>query len=169
MNTKAERSDRRKFLATAGALAGGGWLALNAPLLLATGEAAAEQRASGAGWAHLSRRQAWTLAAVADQIIPPDDLPGAAEIGVVWFIDQALGSFMAEGAGMLQEGLDDLDRRAQAEVEGAAFASLPFERQAGVLRSVESTPFFEAMIFLTHCGMFALPSWGATGSARAGT
>ena len=152
---------RRRFLAEAGTLAGSGWLALNAPLLLAAGETAAERHAAGAAWAHMSDVEAAGFAAVADQIIPPDDLPGAADAGVVHFLDTVFGGFMAEAAPMLKEGLRDLDRRAAERAGGAArFADLPFTQQTELLRDVEQTPFFERMIFLTHCGMFAMPSWG---------
>lgn len=158
---KNNSNDRRSFLVESGRLAGVGWLALNAPMLLAAGAAADERRAAGADWANMSLREAAAFAAVADQIIPPDHTPGASEIGVVHFIDQALGGFMAGQAAMLKAGLADLDRLAR-EGHGASdgFAELAFDRQTELLRSVEATPFFNRMIFLTHCGMFAMPSWG---------
>ena len=158
---KNSKSSRRKFLAEAGSLAGGGWLALNTPVLLAAGQAAAEQRAAGRAWAQMTEQQAQTCAAVVDQIIPPDDLPGAADAGVVHFIDQALGGFAADQAGLLQDGLADLDRRAGAAFAGSdGFADLAFAQQTAILQTIETTPFFNQMIFLTHCGMFAMPSWG---------
>ena len=156
-----EKSNRRRFLAGAGSLAGGGWLAFNTPMLLAAGQAAAEQLAVGAAWAQMTDQQARTSAAVVDQIIPPDDLPGAVDTGVVYFIDQALGGFAADQAGLLQEGLADLDRRARAAVAASQdFAALGFEQQTVILQDIDTTPFFNQMIFLTHCGMFAMPSWG---------
>jgi gluconate 2-dehydrogenase gamma chain len=98
---------------------------------------------------------------VVDQIIPPDDLPGAVDTGVVYFIDQALGGFAADQAGLLQDGLADLDRRARAAVASSQdFAALGFEQQTAILQDIDTTPFFNQMIFLTHCGMFAMPSWG---------
>lgn len=156
---KNENSDRRRFLAQSAGLAGAGWLALNTPMLLAAGTAAGEQRAAGGAWANFSPEEGRLFAAVADQIVPPDDTPGAAAIGVAWFIDQALGGFMAGEAGMLKAGLADLDRSAR-EAYGAGFADLAFEQQTGLLRTIDTTPFFGRMIFLTHCGMFALPAWG---------
>lgn len=158
---KKEKHSRRAFLGATGKMAGGGWLALNMPALLAAGEAAAEQQSDKAAWIHFSASEAAGFAAVADQIIPPDDLPGAAQAGVVYFIDQALGGFMADAAAMLREGLQDLDQRARAAVPGSAgFAGLSFEQQTALLDPVDTTPFFNQMIFLTHCGMFANPSWG---------
>lgn len=162
-----EKNNRRRFLVESGGLAGAGWLALNAPLLLAAGTAAGEQRAAGAAWANMSSREADLFAAVADQIIPPDDTPGASAIGVVYFIDQVLGGFMAESSGMLREGLADLDRRALDAFPGSrGFTGLPFEQQTVLVRQIEDTPFFGDMILLTHCGMFALPSWGGNRDLR---
>lgn len=155
------RPRRRAFLAASANLAGAGWLALNAPALLAAGEAAAERRAASAGWLSLDDSQAGTLAAVVDQLVPPDDLPGAAELGVVHFIDQALGDFMAGAAAGLFGGLAELDRRAQQAGAGASgFAGLAFDQQTDILREIEHEPFFEQLLFLTHCGMFAMPSRG---------
>jgi len=158
---KNRHSTRRRFLAESGSIAGAAWFAANAPVLLAAGREAALQRETGAAWVHLAPRDAQLLAAVADQIIPPDDLPGGADIGVVHFIDQALGGFIAEQADTLRAGLADLDRRGQAAVPGSdGFAGLSFAQQTEVLQEIESTPFFALMIFLTHCGVFAMPSWG---------
>ncbi len=154
-------SSRRRFLAQTGQIAGAGWLSLNAPLLLAAGETVAERKAAGAGWENLTRAQARTLAAVADQVIPPDDLPGASDAGVVYFIDNVLGGFAAGLREILEQGARDLDRRAMAGFgEDDGFAALPFARQTGILEEIEDGDFFNTMIFLTHCGMFAMPSWG---------
>jgi hypothetical protein len=43
-NMHNKQTSRRSFLVEAGRLAGGGWLALNTPALLAAGQAAVEQR-----------------------------------------------------------------------------------------------------------------------------
>jgi gluconate 2-dehydrogenase gamma chain len=156
-----KKNSRRAFLAQAGGVVGSGWLAVNAPLLLAAGQAAQEQRAAGREWTNITPRQARCLAAVVDQIIPPDDLPGASEAGVVYFIDQALGGFAAGRGELLQEGLAELDRLAgSVSAERDGFADLAFEQQTAVLQGIDTTPFFNQMIFLTHCGMFAMPSWG---------
>jgi gluconate 2-dehydrogenase gamma chain len=134
---------------------------MNAPLLLAHGHAAETQMAAHEGWVNMTPEQAAAFAAVVDQIIPPDDTPGASEAGVVYFIDNVLGGFMAEASAMLMQGLADLDVAAVAAVPGSAgFAGLEFDQQTELLGAIETTPFFETMIFLTHCGMFAMPSWG---------
>jgi gluconate 2-dehydrogenase gamma chain len=112
-------------------------------------------------WVNMTPEQALTFAAVADQIIPPDDMPGASDAGVVYFIDNVLGGFMAGESGMLMQGLADLDAAAiAASPDNAGFAALGFVQQTELLRLIETTPFFNTMIFLTHCGMFAMPSRG---------
>lgn len=149
---KALDQNRRDFLAGTGQLAGAGWLALNMPALLLAGEAAAAQRSAGEGWKNITPQEAATLTAIVDQIIPPDDLPGASQAGVVYYIDNVLGGFMSGSAEMLRQGVAELDR--------SGFSGLSFEQQTGILENIEETPFFRTMIFMTHCGMFAMPSWG---------
>jgi len=152
---------RRDFLAKTTGLAGISWLGLNAPLLMAAAGAAAEQRDANTGWVHISPAEAAILAALVDQVIPPDKTPGAAEIGVVYFIDQALGGFMADAAEMLKQGIAELDDSArEAHPRKQGFADLSFKKQTLLLQPIDTTPFFNTMIFLTHCGMFAMPSWG---------
>jgi hypothetical protein len=152
---------RREFLAKSTGLVGLSWIGLNAPLLLAAAESAEEQRESGSGWVKLTAAEAATLSAVVDQIIPPDKTPGAAEIGVVYFIDQALGGFMADAAGMLKQGVAELDDSARAAYPRKdGFADLSFRKQTPLLESIDTTPFFDTLIFLTHCGMFAMPARG---------
>jgi gluconate 2-dehydrogenase gamma chain len=155
------KTSRRGFLAESGKLASAGWLALNTPMLLAAGHAAQEHQASGADWVNMTPGEALNFAAVVDQIIPPDDTPGAADAGVVYFIDNVLGGFMAGAAPMLKQGLVDLDAASLASFpDSNGYASLSFDQQTGLLEAIETTPFFNTMIFLTNCGMFALPSWG---------
>jgi gluconate 2-dehydrogenase gamma chain len=153
--------NRRSFLLESGKLASAGWLAMNTPMLMAAGIAAEEHRQSSADWQNISPQEAIKFAAVVDQIIPPDDMPGASDAGVVYFIDNVLGGFMAGASGMLKQGLADLDAAAIAAFpDQAGFAALDFDQQTEILTQVETTPFFNTMIFLTHCGMFAMPSWG---------
>lgn len=147
---------RREFLVASGTVLGGSWLALHAGALLAAAEEARQRQRADADWTNLSPAEARELEAVADQIYPPDDTPGAAQIGAVRFMDAAFGGFMAGALSMVREGLGDLDQRSGP----AGFASLEFERQTAVLKEVEDTPFFGTVHFLTLCGLFALPSYG---------
>jgi hypothetical protein len=67
-----------------------------------------------------------------------------------------MGSFFAGGAGSLRDGLKDLDKRAG----GKGFASIGFEQQTALLKTIEKGGFFRAMLNLTRMGMFALPEYG---------
>jgi len=113
----------------------------------------------------LSATEAADIEAVAAQIIPTDDTPGAREAGVVYFIDRSLASFFSHLAG---------DYRAQLAAFQAAFrdrhpsagsfASLPSERQIEYLKGVDQTPFFTTTRLLTLLGMLSLPGYGGNRS-----
>lgn len=150
---------RRAFLQASGGAAGSAWLALQAPAVLAAAQAAAAARAAGSPHRHLAQAEALGLEAVAARILPSDDTPGAREFGVIYFIDQALGGFMAAEAGLLREGMASLDALAVA-AHALPFAELAPEAQDELLRQVEDTPFFGLAHFLTIAGTFALPSYG---------
>ncbi len=152
---------RRGFLKAATAALGGTWLASHGAVVMAAAEVAVGAMEQDAGWKHLSLAEADGLAAVADQIWPPDETPGAAAIGAVYFMDAAFGGFMAGALPQIRKGLDDLDRRALAASQGVTrFADLPFGQQTMVLKQVEDSGFFGTVHFLTLCGCFTLPSYG---------
>ena len=153
---KKTAASRREFLRTSGTMLGGSWISVNAPLLLAVAQTACSRRDAGSEWVNLTPAEAAAAAAIAEQIIPADASgPGAGDAGVIYFIDAALGGFMAGALPLLREGLDSLDARA-----GRSFAELPFDQQTELLGSIETTPFFQTMLTLTRFGMFAMPAYG---------
>jgi gluconate 2-dehydrogenase gamma chain len=147
---------RRHFLKTSGTMFGGSWLSMNMPLFLAAAQTACSRRESGESWVVLDAAEATGFGAIADQVIPPDETPGAVETGVVHFIDAAMSGFMADVLPMLRDGLASLDRQAGEY----AFADLEFDRQTELLEVIEETPFFGTMQMLTLMGMFAMPKYG---------
>lgn len=151
-----QMGSRRQFLRESGLLLGGSWLGVTMPALMATAQVACARRDSAAGWSNLSDAEAETLSAVADQIIPPDETPGASEAGVVYFIDEALNGFMQGAGGLLSTGVASLDTRAGRN----RFVELPFDAQTAILKDIENTPFFQTMLMLVQAGMFALPAHG---------
>lgn len=159
MNTA--ESARRDFLKRSLSTAGAAWISLRWPAVLAAASAALDAFAAGSTFKHLTADEARDLDAIAAQIIPTDDSPGAREAGVVYFIDAALGSFAAARAGQLRAGLADLNAKARA-VDPAApgFAALSGDAQVVLLTQEQSGEFFQAMRFMTVCGMFALPGYG---------
>ena len=154
------KSSRRNFLKSGGSVMGASWLAINLPLIVSAGETAAHNKESGAVYNNISVEESREFSALVNQIIPPDDTPGATEIGVVYFIDVALGDFMSSAAPMLREGLADLQQKTRSAYSNIQrFSELPFEDQTKMLKSVEDTAMFGTLHFLTLCGMFCLPSY----------
>jgi hypothetical protein len=153
---RSKNQSRRDFIKSSGRLFSGTWLTINLPLVAAAAQTACSRRDSrDEGWVNLTAAEAEGLGAVADQIIPPDDSPGAVEAGVVHFIDAAVTGFMAGSLPVLREGLASLDRQA-----GGRFAALSFEQQTEILRANEESAFFQAMQMLTSTGMLAMPAYG---------
>jgi gluconate 2-dehydrogenase gamma chain len=108
---------------------------------LKTGAVAAAATAAACGkptsrWRALSEEEARTLAAACDQIVPPDQDPGAAEAGVVTFVDRQLATRQRKARPLWRAGLLGLDATARRR-HAKPFAELPFEAQTAVLRDVE--------------------------------
>lgn len=84
----------------------------------------------------LSDRQAETLRAAVDRIIPADDVPGGWEAGVGDYFAH-LWTREPPFLSPARQGLDALDAEARA-TEGAAFAALAPDLQDAVLARVEA-------------------------------
>jgi gluconate 2-dehydrogenase gamma chain len=109
----------------------------------------------------LTAAEAADIEAVAAQIIPSDDSPGAREAGVVYFIDRALATFLSQLAGDYRAQLSAFQTAFREHHPSAAsFASLPSEQQVEYLTQVDQTPFFNTTRLLTLLGMFSLPAYG---------
>ena len=153
-------NSRRKFLKTGGSVLGASWLAINIPLVVSASQTAAKNWEAGAGFENLSPEEAVELSAIVDQIIPADETPGASEAGVVYFIDVALGSFMSSATLTLRQGIEELQQKTvSAYPESTGFSELSFEHQTEILKTVEDTPMFKKLHFMTLCGMFCLPAY----------
>lgn len=156
-------ASRRQFLRASGGMLGATWIGTHWPALVAAAEHA-HQVASGAAERTLrilSPAQARDVEAIAAQIVPSDDTPGAREAGVVYFIDHVhagpYGTSAAEFLAGLAEFQADVTRRNPGV---ASFADLPHDAQLTHLKGIEATPFFGAMKFLTVLGLLSLPSYG---------
>ena len=108
---------------------------------LKTGAVAAAATAVACGkpasrWRALTEEEVKTLAAACDQIVPPDQDPGAAEAGVVSFVDRQLATRQKKERPRWQAGLRGLDATARRR-HGKPFVDLPFEVQTAVLQDVE--------------------------------
>ena len=125
------------------------------------GDLHAGQTGGSATISFLTAAEAADVEAVAAQIIPTDDSPGAREAGVVRFIDRALGSFLSQLSGDYREQLAGFQAGYRQHYPAAAsFASLTPEQQIEHLKRIDQTPFFTTTRLLTLLGMFSLPAYG---------
>ncbi|PYP87581.1 MAG: hypothetical protein DMF61_09495 [Blastocatellia bacterium AA13] len=109
----------------------------------------------------LSPEQAAEIEAIAAQIIPTDETPGAREARVIYFIDRALATFASDDRPAVMKGLDDLQSRVRKRFKNSGkFSELKSKQQIEVLKSIEKGSFFELIRTMTVCGMFADPSYG---------
>lgn len=129
-------------------------------------------RASFSPWRFLTIDEARTLAAICDQLIPPDRDPGAEWARVVNYIDiQLCGPFLHLRK-TYRQGLDSLDRSCRAQF-GRPFASLTAELQTLFLRAMEAnevaaagwsgispSEFFELLLNHTMQGYYGDPRHG---------
>ena len=156
-----KKQSRRAFLGTSGSVIGGSWIALHLPAILATVDFACTAQSEGAGFEVLTAFEAAELEAIAAQIIPTDDTPGAREAGVIYFIDRALNTFGADNLEPIREGLQDFESSVREEHPGVeAFSALSDNQQIEALRAIEESDFFGTVRTMTIAGMFAHPSYG---------
>jgi hypothetical protein len=85
----------------------------------------------------VSERQAATLRALVDRLIPADDFPGGWEAGVGDYLARQLAGDLSPLLGLYRAGLDALDVEAQATA-GAQFVVLGAEAQDALLGQVEA-------------------------------
>ena len=143
---------RRNFLLKSFSATSAAWLAANWPAEVAAAEKA---QAMGA-FTYFTREQAADVDAMAAQIYPTTDTPGAREAQVVYFIDLALVTFAQDKQDIYKQGLADL----AGHTGGKPFATLASDQQIAVLTGIEKTPFFKTVRDHTIMGMFASPQHG---------
>jgi gluconate 2-dehydrogenase gamma chain len=156
---------RRRFLGVIAAGAGTLWWTTHWPDVVAAAEQARAVAASEQPppLRVLTAEQAADLEAMAAQIIPTDDTPGAREARVVYFMDQELATRSKHRRPEFEKGLRDLRRRvARRHPRAASFAALGGEQQIAILRDMEKakSEFFENVRAATIVGMLALPEYG---------
>jgi len=151
---------RRAFLTNTGTAFGSSWISLSMPAILATAGVACKAKEKGRAFRVLSPEEAVEFEAIAAQIIPSGDSPGAKEAGVIYFIDTLLADIDPELYEPLQQGLQSLHAQVRNAYDTASFAGLNKSRQIEALQKIDETPFFENMRFLTLAGMFSNPSYG---------
>ena len=112
---------RRAFLINSVAGLGGAWVAANYAGIEAAEAYVAQAVRSGQApaLAFFTAEQAIEVEAMAAQIIPTDETPGAREARVVNFIDRALVTFERGRQADYTQGLKDLEAQTKQLVPGA--------------------------------------------------
>lgn len=156
------KRSRRSFLVGSASGLSSVWLATNWPGIL---DATAHAQASGSGkpvhLAFFTGDQAADVDAMASQIIPTDETPGAHEAHCVYFIDRALTTFLRDDQPVYTQGLKDLQAKTNELFPGASkFSALTSAQQIQLLTAIENTPFFATVRTHTITGMFASPAHG---------
>lgn len=150
---------RRECLGWVRAGFGGAWLLQ--PEVAAAIQHAHSAMTSGPAPTYLDAATAAELEALAAQIIPSDDGPGAREAGVIHFIDRALATFDRDKQELYKSGLAATqEARRKMFPESRSIAGLDAEGQRALVEAIEKTEFFEQLRFHTAIGMLAHPSWG---------
>jgi|SRR3974390_1304594 len=178
---KQPSKGRRDFLLQAGGSAGVAWLATQWTAIVAAAEHAHQAVTSKTPvkFQVLTAAQARDVEAIAAQIIPTDDLPGAREAGVVYFIDQALKTFASDTLTVYQKGLADLNARTGEKYPGVKqFADASATQQHELLEELSngtnpaatrgrrggqagaSADFFQTILQHTVSGFLIDPSGG---------
>ncbi len=127
-------------------------------------------------WRSLTEPEATTLAAVCDQIIPPDDAPGATQAGALEFIDRQLAGRYKKHRKTYSEGLSALDAIA-SQNGGKPFAQLTAAQQFELLNRLDegklgnggdydaAKAFFNLAIAHTMQGFYGTPRHGGNREA----
>jgi len=112
-------------------------------------------------WRVLTEEEARTLAAACDQIIPPDDDPGATQAGVVNFIDRQLATRKKKDAALWRAGIAGIESASRRAYK-LAFADLGADAQVAVLKAIEKddSAFFRRLRDYTMMGFYGDPRHG---------
>ena len=155
-------SSRRQFLLGSVTGLSSAWLWSRWPAILsAQQQAQRAAQSSPTKFLFFSSHDANEVDAIAAQIIPTDDAPGAREAHVIHFIDQALVTFERDKQPTYTVGLKNLQLSTQKLFPSVdKFSSLAQAQQIQLLTSIEKTEFFELVRLHTIMGFLARPEYG---------
>jgi hypothetical protein len=155
---------RRKFLAATANLASAAWIAANWPQIAAAADHSAHGMADTTAQPTtiktLTAAEAAEVDAIMNQIVPGGASPGARDAHVLYFIDNALGSFFAEQLPAFRQGLAEFGSAYAAKNGGGKFSAASEAQQIAWLHEVDETPFFAAVRRLTVLGLISWPKYG---------
>ncbi len=154
---------RRRFLLSSALGLSSAWLALRWPAIVAAQQHVQRSGKSGqsASFEFFAPQDALEIEAVAAQIIPSDDAPGAREARVIYFIDRALMTFDVDKQLAYTQGLEDLQQKTLELFPVAdGFSSLSSAQQIQLLTGIEHSGFFELVRLHTIMGYLSHPDYG---------
>lgn len=110
-------------------------------------------------WRFFKDREARSLEALLEWLIPEGDGPGAREAGVIRYIDRQLTTHFRRHQKAYRNGIAGIERLA-----GGCLADAPLERQEEVVRELERShagqPFFEIVLAHAMQGFYGNPRHG---------
>jgi gluconate 2-dehydrogenase gamma chain len=176
---KIDQAGRRTFLLQASGVVGAAWVSAQWPAVVAAAQHAHEavNSKAPAKFEVLTPEQARQVKAIAAQIIPTDELPGANEAGVVYFIDRALKTFANDSKPIYEQGIVGLNQLTTSKYPSVkTFADATAEQQEILLKEFTAEPdkskirrrigpessedFFQTIRMHTIFGFLADPSAG---------
>jgi gluconate 2-dehydrogenase gamma chain len=161
MSTKGK--SRRAFLIDSATGLNAAWVTTNYLGILAAQQYVMQAAETGKlpKLAFFTDDQAVEVEAIAAQIIPTDDTPGAREAHCVYFIDRALTTFERDSQPLYTQGLQDLQAKTKELYPDASkFSALTAEQQIKTLTAIEKTKFFNTVRTHTVIGFLARPEHG---------
>ena len=177
-----ESVSRRQFLSQGISGLSAAWVSAHLPAMVAAAGYArqAAQSATPPKFRFFTAEQAAEIDAITARIIPTDELPGAREAGVVYFIDRSLATFAADDQKTYREGLPELQARVSEMFPSTAkFSGLTAGQQDEVLHSFDeggkqarrpfrarpgAQNFFETLRQHTIAGFLIDPDYGGNDS-----
>ncbi len=144
------------------------WLSSCAYLAIWADVAAAQEHArramtssEAAHFEVLNPADAKEIEALAEQILPSEDGPGARETGVIYFIDRALTTFDSDKREMYRSGLAAVQNKRNELFPGSiSIAALTSKQQVELMRAIEASEFFDLLRTHTVLGFLADPKYG---------
>lgn len=158
-----QNSSRRSFLGRSLGGLGTAWLSANWPEIIAAHEHARQAAASDppAKLGFFTPDQAMEVEAIAAQIIPTDDTPGAREARVIYFIDRALATFDRDKQPLYVKGLELLQAKTAERFPAVPkFSTAGEEQQIAVLKALEKEEFFDTVRLHVLSGLLCDPARG---------
>lgn len=136
-------------------------LPLQPAVIVALTHAYAAARSSSRQFDFFDEPTAADVEALAEQIIPAGDGPGAKDAGVVLFIDRALTTFAADSAAEFRSGLAQTGQtRKKLFPSSTSIASLNPDEHMQLMQAIAGNEFFDLLRTLTVLGFLGDPSYG---------